>query len=52
MYITVGKRVIDLTVALFGFVLLSPVFVLAAILLFFANQGKPFFFSEAPGKER
>ncbi|MNS16125.1 Undecaprenyl phosphate N,N'-diacetylbacillosamine 1-phosphate transferase [compost metagenome] len=51
MYITVGKRVIDLTVALFGFVLLSPVFVLAAILLFFANQGKPFFFQKRPGKK-
>ncbi|MCY1547262.1 putative sugar transferase EpsL [compost metagenome] len=46
-----GKRVIDLTVALFGFVLLSPVFVLAAILLFFANQGKPFFFQKRPGKK-
>ncbi len=51
MYITVGKRVIDLTVALFGFVLLSPVFVLATILLFFANQGKPFFFQKRPGKK-
>ncbi|WP_317125612.1 sugar transferase [Edaphocola flava] len=46
-----GKRVIDLTVALFGFVLLSPVFVLATILLFFANQGKPFFFQKRPGKK-
>nr|WP_222165285.1 sugar transferase [Edaphocola aurantiacus] len=51
MYITVGKRFIDLTVALFGFVLLSPVFVLAVILLFFANQGKPFFFQKRPGKK-
>jgi lipopolysaccharide/colanic/teichoic acid biosynthesis glycosyltransferase len=51
MYITVGKRVIDLTVALFGFVLLFPVFVLATILLFFANQGKPFFFQKRPGKK-
>ncbi|WP_317196824.1 sugar transferase [Edaphocola aurantiacus] len=46
-----GKRFIDLTVALFGFVLLSPVFVLAVILLFFANQGKPFFFQKRPGKK-
>lgn len=51
MYITVGKRIIDLMVALFGFILLSPVFVLAAILLFFANQGKPFFFQKRPGRK-
>lgn len=51
MYITVGKRIIDLAVALFGFILLSPVFVLAAILLFFANRGKPFFFQNRPGKK-
>ena len=41
---------LDFTAALIGFILLSPVFVLILIGLFFANQGKPFFFQTRPGK--
>ena len=33
-----------------GFLFLSPVFVLVTIGLFFANDGKPFFFQLRPGK--
>ncbi|AIH02775.1 sugar transferase [Riemerella anatipestifer CH3] len=40
----------DFTLALVGFLLLSPVFILVTIGLFFANQGKPFFFQKRPGK--
>ena len=36
--------------ALVGFILLSPVFIVVAIGLFFANDGKPFFFQLRPGK--
>jgi undecaprenyl phosphate N,N'-diacetylbacillosamine 1-phosphate transferase len=50
MYKTFFKRILDLIVALIGFILLSPVFVLVMIGLFFANQGKPFFFQTRPGK--
>jgi undecaprenyl phosphate N,N'-diacetylbacillosamine 1-phosphate transferase len=50
MYKSLIKRILDFITALIGFILLSPVFVLVAIGLFFANQGKPFFFQTRPGK--
>lgn len=50
MYKSFFKRLLDFTAALIGFILLSPVFVLVMIGLFFANQGKPFFFQTRPGK--
>ena len=50
MYKSFFKRLFDFTVALIGFILLSPVFVIVTIGLFFANQGKPFFFQTRPGK--
>ena len=50
MYKTFFKRILDFILALLGFVLLSPVFVFVMICLFFANQGKPFFFQIRPGK--
>lgn len=50
MYKNIFKRILDLTAALIGFILLSPIFVFVMIGLFFANQGKPFFFQVRPGK--
>ena len=50
MYKNFIKPVIDFVLALVGFLFLSPVFVLVAIGLFFANDGKPFFFQLRPGK--
>lgn len=50
MYKTVFKRVFDFIAALLGLVLLSPVFFIVTIGLYFANQGKPFFFQSRPGK--
>jgi undecaprenyl phosphate N,N'-diacetylbacillosamine 1-phosphate transferase len=50
MYKVVFKRVIDFILALIGFVLLSPIFIFVTIGLFFANNGKPFFFQTRPGK--
>jgi undecaprenyl phosphate N,N'-diacetylbacillosamine 1-phosphate transferase len=50
MYKTFFKRILDLTAALIGFILLSPIFIIVTIGLFFANQGKPFFFQIRPGK--
>lgn len=51
MYKYFFKRLLDFLVALLGFVLLSPVFILVMIGLFFVNQGKPFFFQRRPGKD-
>ena len=50
MYKNFIKPVIDFVLALVGFLFLSPIFVLVTIGLFFANDGKPFFFQLRPGK--
>lgn len=50
MYALFFKRLIDFLAALFGFLLLSPVFLSVCIGLFLANKGKPFFLQPRPGK--
>lgn len=50
MYKNFFKRILDVSVALLGFLLLSPVFLLVMIGLAVANDGKPFFFQKRPGK--
>ncbi len=50
MYKNFLKRFIDITIALIGFIILSPIFLTVTVLLFIANQGKPFFFQLRPGK--
>jgi len=50
MYKNHIKRLLDFLAAFFGLVLISPVFILVTIALFFANQGKPFFFQKRPGR--
>lgn len=52
MYKKYFKIFFDFTVSLVGFILLLPVFLLAIIGLYFANQGKPFFFQIRPGKDK
>jgi lipopolysaccharide/colanic/teichoic acid biosynthesis glycosyltransferase len=50
MYRHFFKRIFDLLFSLTAFLLLSPVFVLTTVLLFIANEGRPFFFQLRPGK--
>jgi lipopolysaccharide/colanic/teichoic acid biosynthesis glycosyltransferase len=50
MYKTFFKRILDFIAALVGFILLSPIFIIVMVGLFFANHGKPFFFQTRPGK--
>lgn len=50
MYKSFFKRLIDFFAAFFGLLLLGPIFFVVMIALFFANQGKPFFFQSRPGK--
>ena len=50
MYKNYLKRLFDFIAALVGLMLLSPLFILATVGLFFANQGKPFFLQPRPGK--
>ncbi|MDO4229001.1 MAG: sugar transferase [Capnocytophaga sp.] len=49
MYKYYIKRIIDFFAALFGLIVLSPIFIVVMIGLFFANDGKPFFFQKRPG---
>ena len=49
MYKFFLKRVIDFLIALIALVVLSPVFIVVTILLYFANHGKPFFVQARPG---
>jgi lipopolysaccharide/colanic/teichoic acid biosynthesis glycosyltransferase len=50
MYNPFFKRLLDFIAALIGFLLISPVFIIITIGLFFANNGKPFFFQTRPCK--
>lgn len=49
MYKSVFKRFFDFFISLIGLVILSPIFFIVTIGLYFANQGKPFFFQLRPG---
>jgi len=44
------KRLIDFILSLSAFLVLLPVFLVVALLLAFANNGKPFFLQPRPGK--
>lgn len=50
MYRHFFKRIIDFVGALFGLLILSPVLIIVMVFLYFANDGKPFFFQLRPGK--
>lgn len=52
MYKNATKRFLDFSIVLIGLVLILPLFILVIVGLFFANQGKPFFFQLRPGKNR
>lgn len=49
MYRNFLKRVFDFVIAFGALIVLSPIFIIVTIGLYFANQGKPFFFQERPG---
>jgi len=44
------KRILDVVISLLTLCIISPVFLIATVLLFFSNSGKPFFFQTRPGK--
>ncbi|WP_288243842.1 sugar transferase [uncultured Chryseobacterium sp.] len=49
MYKNLFKRLIDFLIAFSGLILLSPVFLIVLVVLYFQNDGKPFFFQLRPG---
>ena len=50
MYKNFFKIIIDFIISLVGILVLSPIFLIVVIGLYFANQGQPFFFQQRPGK--
>lgn len=44
------KRLFDFILSFLALVVLTPVFLIVSVVLFFSNQGKPFFFQRRPGK--
>src|SRR5690606_16488447 len=50
MYKNYFKRLFDFLAAFLGLLILGPIIIIVMILLFFANQGKPFFYQARPGK--
>ncbi|MDH6354390.1 undecaprenyl phosphate N,N'-diacetylbacillosamine 1-phosphate transferase [Dysgonomonas sp. PH5-45] len=51
MYKHCFKRFLDFILSLVGFIVLSPIFIIVSIFLFIANDGKPFFFQQRPGRK-
>lgn len=52
MYKTFFKDAIDFLIAIVGFIVLSPLFILITIILFISNNGKPFFTQIRPGRNQ
>lgn len=51
MYNFFLKYIIDIFIAFLGLVILSPVILLTAVVLYFLNGSNPFFIQERPGKD-
>jgi undecaprenyl phosphate N,N'-diacetylbacillosamine 1-phosphate transferase len=50
MYKSIVKPILDFFASLIGLVVASPILLVVTILLYYANDGKPFFFQTRPGK--
>ena len=50
MYTSVIKNILDFITALIALFILSPFFIAIVLILFFSNNGKPFFVQKRPGK--
>ena len=50
MYSRFFKRIVDFILSLIGIVVLSPIFLIILLGLYFANRGRPFFLQMRPGK--
>ncbi len=51
MYRKYGKHLLDFILSLIAFLVLSPLFCIITVFLFFANNGRPFFTQLRPGKK-
>lgn len=50
MYQKTIKKIFDFIIAFIGLIILFPLFLFVTIGLYFANNGKPFFFQSRPGQ--
>ena len=50
MYVSFFKRIGDIFASFTAIILFSPLILILILLLFVANDGKPFFFQQRPGK--
>jgi lipopolysaccharide/colanic/teichoic acid biosynthesis glycosyltransferase len=50
-YRNFSKRILDFMIASFGFVLLFPLFLIIALIVFFKTKDNPLFFQSRPGKD-
>lgn len=50
MYKTIIKPILDFSIAFICLLLIAPIFILVTFILYFANNGQPFFFQLRPGK--
>ncbi|MDN3676692.1 sugar transferase [Flavobacterium paronense] len=50
MYRNYTKRIFDIFFSIFGIIVLSPIFLIVTLLLFFTNRGLPFFLQNRSGK--
>ena len=51
MYRHFFKRMLDIVFSLMGIIVLLPILTIITVILFFANEGKPFFFQCRPGRK-
>ena len=52
MYLNLFKNFIDFFIAIVGFIILSPLFLIIAFILMLLNKGSPFFLQKRPGKNK
>ena len=50
MYKTIIKPILDFSTAFICLLLVAPIFILVTFILYFTNNGQPFFFQLRPGK--
>lgn len=51
MYKNYLKRILDFTLSLIGFLVMSPIFVFLYLLIKFSNRVNPLFYQQRPGKD-
>lgn len=51
MYAKVLKPILDISSAIIGFIISSPIFLVLIVILLFTNNGKPFFYQRRAGKK-